>query len=77
MPTLWAIGGAGGVGAARHWRGYERVAKKPFATIRASDTALMKAGLDPRDWERPHNNSHEPRRSDGPLKVAANALAFS
>ena len=46
MPTLWAIGGAGGVGAARHWRGYERVAKTPFATIRASDTALTKAGVE-------------------------------
>lgn len=46
MPTLWAIGGAGGVGAERHWRGYERVAQTPFATIRASDTALTKAGVE-------------------------------
>ena len=46
MPTLRAVGEAGGVGAARHWREYEQPAQTPIAAIRASDTALTKAGVE-------------------------------
>jgi hypothetical protein len=43
---LRTVGRAGGVGAARHRREYERLAKTPIAAIRASDTALTKAGVE-------------------------------
>jgi hypothetical protein len=46
MPTLQAVGGAGGVGAARHRREYDGPAKTSIAAIRASDTALTKAGVE-------------------------------
>jgi len=46
MPTLRTVGGAGGVGAARHWREYERPPKTSIAAIRASDTDLTKGGVE-------------------------------
>jgi len=46
MPTLRTVGEAGGVGAARHGREYERPAKTSTAAIRASDIALTKAGVE-------------------------------
>jgi len=44
--ALRADGGAGGAGALKQWREYERPAGTSIAAIRASDTALTKAGVE-------------------------------
>ena len=45
MPTLRAVGGAGGVGAARLRREYDRPAKHVDRCDSHTDTALTKAGV--------------------------------
>ena len=56
MPTLRTVGGAGGAGSARRRSEYDRPEKTPIATIRATDTALMKAGVERGNEKKPHNS---------------------
>ena len=72
---LRTVGGAGGVGAARRWRESERPGDTPVAAIRASGTALTKAGVERGRQEIRHN--HLARATvlmTG--QVATNALAL-
>ena len=56
MPTLRTVGGAGGIGAVRHLREYDRPARTSIAAIRATDTALTKAGVERGNKEKRHND---------------------
>jgi len=44
--ALRPAGGAGGIGAVRHWRELDRPARTSIAAIRTTDTALNKAGVE-------------------------------
>ena len=57
MPTLRRVGGAGGAGAARRRREYERPKRTSLTAIRATDTALVKAGVERGNKEKRHNSS--------------------
>jgi hypothetical protein len=70
---LLAVGGAGGVDAARRWRKCERQAKTSNASIRASDTALTKAGVERGSQEVRHGNLARTTSGDD-HQVATNAV---
>src|SRR5687767_10704469 len=61
MPTLRRAGGTGGTGAARRRREYERPKRTSLATTRATDTALVKAGVERGNKEKRHNSSRASR----------------
>ena len=64
MPALRPAGGAGGIGAVRHWRELDRPPRTSIAAIHTTDTALIEAGVELGGKERRHDELTRTNDSD-------------